>query len=351
MAGTSIWSTPGIAGIKEGMKHLGRRVAIAVGWTVLTLVWAWSIPAILLGGGNGSPGPVRMILSAVAFLVAGVALYRLPRRAAAAVLVAHCALVLTWWTMLEPSHERRWSATQARLPRAEIDGPRVTLHNIRNFRYRTPKDWDEDFYDATFDTRDLQGVDFIVSHFSDVAGVAHTMVSFRFAGERFVSISVEVRNERDETYSPLRGLFRQYELMYVVGDERDLVALRAVHRQEDVYVFPVNAPRDRLTAFFLGMVQRVNALAQRPEFYNTVFSSCTSNLVTHLEEVRQVSLGFDHRIVLPGYSDELAYELGLIDNRISLEEARRRYRINERALEDGGSERFSLAIRHRRQPL
>ncbi len=328
------------------MKHFGRRIALAFGWTALALVWAWSMAAILLGGGHGSPGPVRIILSGVCILVAAAALTRLPRRAAAAVVAAQCALVLVWWTMLEPAHERRWSATQARLPRAEIDGSRVTLRNIRNFRYRTPTDWDEHFYDAAFDTRELRGVDYIVSHFSDVAGVAHAMVSFRFAGERFVSISVEVRKERDETYSPLRGLFRQYEIMYVVGDERDLVALRALHRQEAVYVFPVHAPRERVTAFFFGMAERINALAERPEFYNTLFSSCTSNLVTHLEEVRQVPLGFDYRIVLPGYSDELAYELGLIDNRIGLEEARRRYRINERALQDGGSERFSLAIRH-----
>jgi len=286
-----------------------------------------------------------MGLSAFALLVAAAVLYRLPRGAAAAVLVAQCVVVLAWWTTIEPSHDRRWSPAQARLPRAEIDGPRVTLHNIRNFRYRTPKDWDQDFYDATFDTRELRGVDFIVSYFSEFAGIAHTMVSFRFAEERYLVISIEVRKERGETYSPLRGLFRQYELMVVAGDERDLVALRALFRQQDVYVFPVRAPRERVAKFFLGMIRRINALAERPEFYNTLFSNCTSNLVKQLEEVRRIPLGFDYRVLLPGYSDELAYELGLIDNRITLEEARRRYRINERAMQDGGSERFSLAIR------
>ena len=173
------------------------------------------------------------------------------------------------------------------------------------------------------------------------------MVSFEFSGDRFLSISVEIRRERGETYSVLGGLFRQYEIIYVAGDERDLIQLRSNHRRDDVYLYPVRASHERTVAFFLDMVQRMNALQARPEFYNSFTSNCTTNLVRHLEKVSETNVPYDHRTLLPAYSDSLALSLGLIDSDVGLAETRERHRINTLALAAQDRDDFSLRIRGR----
>jgi hypothetical protein len=173
------------------------------------------------------------------------------------------------------------------------------------------------------------------------------MVSFEFSGDRFLSFSVEIRRERGETYSVLGGLFRQYEIIYVAGDERDLIQLRSNHRRDDVYLYPVRASQERTVAFFLDMVQRMNGLHDRPEFYNSLTSNCTTNLVRHLEKVSETNVPYDHRTLLPAYSDELALALGLIDSDVGLAETRERHRINTLALAAQDRDDFSLRIRGR----
>ncbi|MBZ4416593.1 DUF4105 domain-containing protein [Myxococcus sp. RHSTA-1-4] len=313
---------------------------------VLLLGSAWAALALSLTGAGAEGAHPLKALPALVLAGAAVAVWRRHSKAAAvAVLVVGCAAVYGWMRTVKPSGQRDWAPDLARAARADVDGPRVTIHDVRDFRYRSTTDWDAAWYTATYDTRELTGAWFIVEPFSGFWGAAHTMVSFGFSDGRYVVFSVEVRREKGETFSALGGLFRQFELVYVVGDERDLVQLRSNHRKDDVYLYPVDASKERIASFFLDMVARMNALHARPEFYDSLTNNCTTNLVRHVEKVSAVDVPYDHRTLLPAYSDALAYELGLIAKDAPLEVVRARHLINARALAADGQPDFSRRIR------
>ncbi len=249
--------------------------------------------------------------------------------------------------MTRPSNDRVWSEDQAILPFAEIEGNEVTIRNIRNFRYEPEGRQRAAYYDRTFDLRQLESVWFIVVPFGSIEGIAHTFVSFGFGPQGYVAISAEIRKEQGETYSPLRGLLRQYELMYVIGDERDLIQLRTHVHKDDVHLYPVRTDPAKMRTMFLEMIERANKLAREPEFYNTVTNSCTMNLVRHVNTISPRRVPFSYRVLLPGYSDSLALELGLIDTDVPLDELRKRFRINERAERFADDPEFSARIRER----
>ncbi|XXF78595.1 DUF4105 domain-containing protein [Myxococcaceae bacterium GXIMD 01537] len=323
-----------------------RRLTTTAAVLALLLGSAWAVLALKLTGvdAQGTPG-MRYVLMA-GLLGATAAAWRWRSlRAALAVVALGCAAIVAWIQTVTPRLDRDWSPDLARAARAEVNGPLVTIRDVRNFHYRGTADWDEAWYDATYDTRQLSRAWFIVEPFSGFEGAAHTMVSFGFDDGRFVTFSVEVRRQKGESFSVEGGLFRQFELLYVVGDERDLVQLRSNHRKDTVYLHPVRASRERIVAFFTDMVERMNALQARPEFYNSFTNNCTTNLVRHFEKVAAMDVPYDRRTLLPAYSDELAYELGLIDTSVSLAEAREHHRINTRALAAQDRDDFSLRIR------
>ena len=315
-------------------------------WLLLVLGAAWIVPVLLItGGGPGGPGPGRILVVALAAALVVTAWRLCSRRAALAVFALLCGVTLVWTRTVRPSNVRDWAPDLARVATVEIHGTSVSFQDVRNFRYRSRTDWDAAWYSATYDTRDLVRVWFVVEPFSSAWGAAHTMVSFEFSGDRFLVFSVEVRRERGETYSVFAGLFRRFELTYVVGDERDLIQLRSNHRRDEVYLYPVRADHDHAVAFFLDMVHRMNRLVVHPEFYNTLTNNCTTNLVRHLEQVSGEKIPYDHRTLLPAYSDELAFDLGILDTDVDLAATRARCRINDRALAAQDREDFSRRIR------
>ncbi len=318
----------------------------AVAGLVLLVGGAWaSLALALTGTGPEGPHGVRTLGAGVLVALAVVAWRWRSRRWGVAVMVLGCLAVHGWVRTFQPSNTRDWAPDLARAPWAEVAGARVTLHDVRDFRYRSTTDWDPAWYTATYDTGALTDASFIVEPFSGFYGAAHTMVSFGFADGRHVVFSVEVRREQGETFSAVGGLFRRFEITYVVGDERDLVQLRSNFRHDDVYVYPVKASKERITAFFLDMVQRMNGLHAQPEFYDTLTSNCTTNLVRHFEKVASKDVPYDHRTLMPAFSDALAYELGIIDTDAPLEQVRQRYHINARALAAQGRDDFSARIR------
>jgi len=149
-----------------------------------------------------------------------------------AILAAGVLAIVLLHVLVRPSNDREWTVDNSRLPHAEFRGPLVTVQNVRNFSYTSVSDYTPAWYDKTFDLRRLESVWFIVEPFSEWDGPAHTFVSFGFGGNEFVAISVEIRKEKSESFSPWRGLVRQYELAYVVGDERDLIKLRSNYRKD-----------------------------------------------------------------------------------------------------------------------
>jgi len=258
-----------------------------------------------------------------------------------------CVLVLPLLgcANLRPSNYRDWSPDQAVLPYAEFDGHLLHVHNIRNCSYLSPDDYVVSHYDKTFDLNELTSVDFIVIPFRGLPSLAHTMLSFGFEDGNHLAVSVEVRKERGERYAFLKGLLNEYEIMYVVGDERDLVKLRTNYRKDDVYVYHARATPEQVRALFVDVMGRVNKLAAEPEFYHTFVNNCTTNIVGHINRLAPDRVPYDIRVLLPGHSDRLAYDLGLIDSDASFEETKLRARVSDLALLYGDSPDFSARIR------
>ena len=245
-----------------------------------------------------------------------------------------------------PSLDRNWSPDQAVMPRVTIECDKVTVDKVRNFTYRATDDYTPAYEQRTYDMSKLDSVWFMVEHFGDAPAIAHTLVTFGFGGE-YVAISVEIRKERGEVYSPLKGLLRQYELMYVIADERDVIGLRTNFRRDPVYLYPVKSTPAQMRQMFLDMVGRANKLAVDPEFYNTFTNNCTSNIVSHVNTLARGAIPFSYKTIFPAYSDSLAYDLGLIPTDRPFEQVQAAHRIDLAAQKAPVGPDFSQSIRAR----
>jgi hypothetical protein len=316
----------------------GLGVAAAAAWGALALWFTLPVPDV-------ARGVLALLFAALG--LAGLLIVVLHRRTVVPLLPfgLACALVLVWWSTIEPSNDRAWPADVARLPSAEVDGDLLKLRDVRSFEYRSATDYTPRWYDRTVDLDQLESLDLIAVYWMGDA-IAHTMLSFGFAGEEPVTISIETRKEQGEEYSALAGFFRRYELYYVVGDERDLIGLRTTYRvpPEDVYLYRVHAPRENIRRLFLEYLAKINRLREQPEFYNTAVTNCTTNIVTHVRAFRG-DVPLDWRMLLSGYFPELVYARGGLDQTLPFEALRRQSLINDRARAADGAPDFSRRIR------
>jgi hypothetical protein len=244
-----------------------------------------------------------------------------------------------------PSNQGKWSPNQAVLPWAEFNGNLVTVHNVRNTVYRTADDYDVVHYDKNYDLAKLDSADFVMVPLEFVPGGAHTFLSFGFDNRDYVAISVEVRREKGEQFSPFKSLTDPYEIMYVVGDERDLIQLRSIHWLEDVYMYQAAATPAQIRALFVDMLERANKLRREPEYYDLVKNNCTTNIVRHVNRVAPGKVPYTYQVLFPAYSDRLAYHLNLIQIDGSFERTRQQARINEVAYRFRDDPEFSIKIR------
>ncbi|HEX5106127.1 MAG TPA: DUF4105 domain-containing protein [Pirellulaceae bacterium] len=245
----------------------------------------------------------------------------------------------------KPSNDRQWIPEHRLLASAEFDGDRATIHNIRNAEFFSYRDCLVDYYDKSYDLSKLRTVDFIMIPFNDARYLAHTMLTFGFENGDYLGVSVEVRLEQGESYDAAIGLFNQFELIYVVADERDLIRVRTEYRDVDVLIYRTKATPEQARRLFVDIMRRVNKLKDEPEFYDTLSNNCTTNIARHINTLAPGSVPHDFRVLLPGYADNLAYELGLIDNSLPFAEVRRRARVNDLALRYKGDPHFSQRIR------
>jgi hypothetical protein len=256
------------------------------------------------------------------------------------------AIVAAALATMEPRADRDWVPLQSVLPAARFDGHLVHVAGVRNFRFTDATHFTPAYDARTYDLDRLTHAWFVLTPFYDTwRGPAHSFVTFGFSDSQYVSISVEARRERGEEYGPLAGLFNRYELMYVIGDERDVIGQRAIFNEYPVYLYPIRAPRERIRAVFVEMVERANALREHPEFYNTLTNNCTSNVIAHVNHVVPHRVPGGPKTMLPGYTDEVALRLGLIDSDLDLAHARERFRVNERARAAREAPDFSRRIR------
>ena len=314
---------------------LGILVAGMIVWAMLALYYS-----------DIQSGLLRACLAGFFGLAAVCAFVLLPdRRRTLICFFVAWVLVAAWWVTISPSNSRDWQEDVAVLPRATIQGDRVTLHNIRNFSYRTDTDYTARYYDKTFELARISSVDLIAVYWMGDT-IAHIMLSFGFGGTDYVAFSIETRKEKNEAYSTLKGIFKQYELMYIVGDERDLIRVRTDYRdpQEDVYVYRLRTAPKGARQLFLEYVNKINRLNAEPEFYNTLTTNCTTDVVA-LARALGSDMRYSWKVVLSGYAPEYAYELGKLDSRLPFAELRRRSLINLRAHAVGDDLAFSIKIR------
>lgn len=270
---------------------------------------------------------------------------RFPRKTFAGAALTALLVLLLAWLGIRPRNDRDWHPYQQVLAHAEFQGDSVVIRDLRNFRFAAEGGFTPGYEDRTLRLQDLDSLWFVLSPFSEWKGPAHTMLSFGF-GSEYVTVSIEARKEAGEAYSPWKGLLKRYELMYVVGDERDLVGLRTEQYGDDVYLYPVRATPEQARALFLEMMQEANALYERPKFYNSILSACGSGIARHVNRIAgKRAIPLSYKVLLPAYSDELLMDLGLIETDLPLPEARAAHRINGRAAGAAGREDFSRIIR------
>ena len=314
-------------------------IVVAGGWGVLALNYA------------GPKDPVlRIALATAAAIVALAALIALalPRWRWRALIVFSLlfAALLTWFSGLTPTTEADWQPDVAKLAYATFDGDAITVHNIRNFDYRSETDYTPAWYDKRFDLRTLEGVDLVAVYWMGPA-IAHTFVSFAFSGGDHLAISIETRKKKGQGYSTLQGFFRQYELIYVVADERDVIRLRTNYRHdppEDVYVYRVQERSRTPGSVFIEYMKQINALRARAEFYNTLTSNCTTDIWLNTL-VNAQHLPFSWKILASGYVPQYLYEQGRLDTRVPFPELRERAHVNARAQAADAAADFSRRIR------
>ena len=329
------------------------RFASIAGMTVLALVVAltggWA--ALMLGVSGPGSESMRTVLAAVAGLVSLAAIATLLlarwRRPAIGLWLLVLTAALAWWFAMTPSNDRDWLPNVARTPWATVNGDLVTIHNIRNFSYRTETDFTPAWYDKSYDLRQLEGIDIVASYWMG-PDIAHVFVSFAFAGGDHLAMSIETRTEKGEGYSTIKGFFRQYELYYVVADERDVIGLRTNYRRdppEDVYVYRVKTNPEGRRAFFLEYIRQINALKDHPEFYNSLTTNCTTNIWTN-SNVNPGRLPLSWKILASGHVPEYLFENGrLEDHGLPFEQLQQRAHVNARAQAAGIVPDFSQRIR------
>ncbi|MDP9009144.1 MAG: DUF4105 domain-containing protein [Pseudomonadota bacterium] len=251
--------------------------------------------------------------------------------------------VVFWWRQIKPTNDRMWADDVARITRGKLEGNQVTLHDVRNFDWRSNDDYTQRWETRVYNLDRLDSVDLVISYWDGWA-IAHMLVSFGFDDGQHVAFSVEVRREKNKSYSEIGGFFKRYGLSIIAADERDVIRVRTNIRGEDDYLYRIRMPLPAMRSLFLGYVEQADALVNQPRFYNTITVNCTT-LVYHMMKRIVGYLPWSYRLLLTGYLPAYVYRVGGLDLRYSLAELRALGRITERAKLSDRSDAFSEEIR------
>jgi hypothetical protein len=307
-------------------------------WAAGALFYDFPLPGLRL------PLAITYIILTTAFLTA-----IRNRRKSMLLCLAAFAAVLGWWLTIAPSNQRPWQPDVARNPWAEIDGDHVTIHNLRNCDYVTEMNYSCRWETKSVDVSQIRGMDLFVTYWGS-PWIAHPIVSFHFADGAYIPMSIETRKEVGESYSAIRGFFRQYELLYIISDERDVVRLRTNYRDgEYVYAYRTMTKPEDARTIFLYYLARANSLRDKPEWYNALTSNCTTNITSLLAAKKIGGMRrWDWRILLNGKGDEMVYEAGDLAGNLPFAELKQRALINSAAQAADRDPDFSRRIREGR---
>ena len=318
---------------------------------ILTIVLSsiWSVLAIYLGNSETSILQTSLASIFALFSLSNIILLftRWRKISLISYFLNFIIVVIAWNFLVQSSNDRLWQLDVAKLPYAEINNNLITVHNIRNFSYKNEFDYTPAYYDKTFDLNKLVGADlFAVYWMGDT--IAHTILSFNFDNKDYLAISIEARKEQNEAYSTFKGFFRQYELIYIVADERDVIGLRTNYRKdpiETVYRYPLKPNKENGQRLFLEYIKRVNQLYEHAAFYNTLLDNCTTSIWFNTL-VNENHLPFSWKILLSGYVPEYLYESGRLNTDLPFAELKQKALINPIAQKlDLSASDFSERIR------
>ena len=249
-----------------------------------------------------------------------------------------------WWCSIKPPKNVKWQPQVAETAWTERDGDKVTIHNLRNFGYEPGQSPKPRWETRVVDLSQLQGVDLFINFWGSTL-ICHPIVSFQFGPDDHVAISVETRMADGQSYSTVRGFFKQYSLIYIVADERDVIRVRTNYRHEQLYLYRTRIHPDRARALFLDYLKKVDALHEQPQFYNAVTSNCTTNVRTHTAATATKPMSWDWRLLVNGTVDELVYERGGFASDLPFAELKERSLIDAQAQAADQAPDFSQRIR------
>ncbi len=324
-----------------------RVVAIVVIGVVVVFATAWTALAIYY---SNLPGGIVRTGASLGFVLITAASFGLLRRRVRTLVVfaVAFALILGWWLTIPPSHDRDWAVDVAVLPSVTVDGDLATVRDIRVFEYRSNDDFDARYDTRTYDLNTIESLDLVLSYWDGNRDIAHTMLSFGFEDGRWLTLSIETRREKGEGYSTVTGFFKQFELIYVLADERDALRVRAVHRDEQLYIYPFKTTPEQNRIIFTNLIEMVNGLVGRPEWYNAIEYNCTTAMAPLGKGLPQ-GPRCDIRRLFNGHVDEFEYELKGIpadeSDGLPFDEMRALHRVTEFAKRYADDPEFSNKMR------
>jgi hypothetical protein len=316
-----------------------RFVLIVFAGLVAALFIAWATCALYFD--LPAPSLVRTTASLV-WAVGAVALAAFGQLRGRILVLLGFAGITCWWLTLRPTQDADWQSQAAILAYAIREGDRITVHNIRDFEHRSATDFTPRYDTRDFDLANLRAVDLFINYWGSPC-IVHPIASFDFGPQGHLCFSIEIRPTRGQEYSTLAGLYRQFTLIYIVADERDVVRLRTNYKHEDIYLYRLRFSPDEARVRFMEYIDVLNELYARPAWYNVITHNCTTAIRALHRSAQQAP--WDWRILINGFLDRMLYERGVLAGDLPFEELRAQALINKRAQEAGDAPDFSQRIR------
>lgn len=323
------------------MRKIGFWTLKGIAWILVLSMVAWTFGALHFDF------PVDRELVSWVYVIAMAAVLGLVRPMLKKLLVVAIvnAVVLAWWLKLKPSNDRPWMENNAKTAWAVVDGETVTLHNMRNFDYKAGKNNPEPRWESrTVNLSSLTGVDIFINQWGSPI-MAHPILSFQFYDAPPVCFSIETRREMGEGYSAVGGIYRQFELIYIVADERDVIRLRTnSNGGETTHLYRTSLSAATARDRFMDYVHAINGLKEHPRWYNAITTNCTTSI--HAQHPAEEREHWDWRMLLNGSLDEMLFERSVLrTDGLTFAELKKRALINTAAQSADARIDFSERIR------
>ena len=317
----------------------------------LVLAWMWGITALYLSG----PEPHWLkVLAAGIFGLCLPAAFIFTRSFLRGSLscLAVFAVLLVWWQTLTPTLYKDWAPDVAQISHGEIEGDNLVMYNVRNFDYRSVSDFDQKWDTRNYNLNNLQGLDLFLSYWAS-DHIAHTILSWDFGVDGHLAVSIETRKDKSQSYSAVKGFFKQFEIAYIAADERDIIRLRTNFRKERVYLYRFKLSNEQALDLLKDYLKEMNGLVAEPQFYNALTRNCTTTIKIHTDAIRpDKPPPLDWRLIASGHVDELLYDRGNVSTTIPFEELRKSSRVDLKMQKEEVREEFSEKMReHVRRAL